>query len=205
MAHRIGLRVACMAFAMGMLSVVAIGCGDDSDDDGPSAGTGAGTGAGAGAGAGAGGAGAGGAGAGGAGGTAGRGTAGMAAPAPCGTPIGSTMCSMGKMLPGAPAPSPACCDMDSGNICGVVVDAMTMACEGLDQMGTDDPSCPTEMSVIASPLAGCCKPDGKCGVRSSAAALNGCVERTDLPMGFLMTGTPPLQAMNCGGMDDGGM
>ncbi len=205
MRHSINLKkIACTAFAVGLLGAGAWGCGDDTaEDDAPAAGTSA-----AGAGGTSGGAGgtSGGAGgtSGGAGGASGGsgGAGGMAATVPCGT----ATCSPGT-LSGMPAP--ACCDMDSGMVCGLAYNAMG-GCEGLMQPGTDDPSCPTELSTIMTNLVGCCKPDGKCGVRSGQ--LMGCVERTDYPVEFLaMVGTPPappppLAAMDCGGGDaDGGI
>jgi hypothetical protein len=51
------------------------------------------------------------------------------------------------------------------------------------------------MSVASTMLAGCCTPDGKCGVRSGT--LRGCIERTDYPPLFLMSMTQ-LTAADCG-------
>ena len=102
-------------------------------------------------------------------------------------------CNPMVMLPGAAMPSPACCDMDSGGGCGVVVSTMG-DCEALDQPGTDNPACPSEMSVAGTTIVGCCKADGKCGVRSGV--LRGCIERTDYPPAFLMS-MMPLAAAPC--------
>jgi hypothetical protein len=105
-------------------------------------------------------------------------------------------CDPKVTLPGASAPSAGCCDMDSGGACGAVVDTMG-GCEAIDQPGTDDPSCPSAMSSAGTAIAGCCKSDGKCGVRSGV--LRGCIERTDYPPGFLMS-MMQLEAANCGSM-----
>lgn len=94
------------------------------------------------------------------------------------------------------APGMPCCDMDSGGACGAVVDMMG-GCEAVGQPGTDDPSCPSAMSSAATTIVGCCKPDKKCGVRSSV--LRGCIERSDYPPLFLMS-MMPLEAMDCGSM-----
>jgi len=104
------------------------------------------------------------------------------------------VCDPKVTLPGASDPSPGCCDMDSGGACGAVVDTMG-GCEAVDQPGTDDPSCPSAMSTAGTALAGCCKPGGKCGVRSGV--LRGCIERTDYPPGFLMS-MVQLEAADCG-------
>jgi hypothetical protein len=104
------------------------------------------------------------------------------------------LCEPMVTLPGATGPSPGCCDMDNDGACGAIVDMMG-ACEAVDQPGTDDPSCPTEMSVASTMLAGCCTPAGRCGVRSGT--LRGCIERTDYPPGFLMSMTQ-LTATDCG-------
>lgn len=93
-------------------------------------------------------------------------------------------CDPKVMLPGGTGPSPGCCDMDSAGACGAVV-SMMGDCEAVDQMGTDNPACPSEMSIASTMLAGCCKSDGKCGVRSGT--LRGCIERTDYPPTFLMS------------------
>jgi hypothetical protein len=93
-------------------------------------------------------------------------------------------CNPMVMLPGATMPSPGCCDMDSAGACGAVVSTMG-DCEAVDQEGTDNPACPSEMSAAGTMIAGCCKPDGKCGVRSGV--LRGCIERTDYPPAFLMS------------------
>jgi hypothetical protein len=167
------------------------------DDDGNQGGGFAGTPAG-GAGvpaAGAGGAGGAAAGAGGAAAGAG-GSAGMAAP-----PVmcGGMMCNA---VMSANGPLPACCDTANGDICGATVSMDGMQCVGVGQSGEDDPSCPMEMSVIMTPLAGCCKEDGKCGVRSGT--LMGCIERTQYPVTFLAAPAmgmmaAPLTAADCGG------
>jgi hypothetical protein len=202
MRHSINLKkIACTAFAVGLLGAGAWGCGDDTaEDDAPAAGMSAAVAGGTTGGAGGTTGGAGGT-TGGAGGTTGGsgGSGGMPATKMCGTAT-----CMGGMLQGQM--SPPCCDEDSGNVCGLTVDAMTGACEGLMQPGDPDPSCPTELSVITTELVGCCKPDGKCGVISTS--LMGCIERTDLPPAFLMGApmTPALTAMDCGGGDaDGGI
>jgi hypothetical protein len=106
----------------------------------------------------------------------------------------SKVCEPMVTLPGQTQPSLGCCDMDSGGACGAVVDMMG-ACEAVNQPGTDDPSCPSEMSTAGTMIAGCCKSDGKCGVRSGV--LRGCIERTDYPPGFLMS-MMQLEAASCG-------
>jgi hypothetical protein len=106
------------------------------------------------------------------------------------------VCDPKVTLPGAAAPSLGCCDMDSGGACGAVVDTMG-GCEAVDQPGTDDPSCPSAMSTAGTMIAGCCKADKKCGVRSGV--LRGCIERADYPPGFLMS-MMQLEAADCGGM-----
>jgi hypothetical protein len=194
-------EVARSALVIGLLASGAWACGDDDDGDEPTAGTGAsGTGASGTGASGTSGGGSGGSGGGGSGGSGGTG----GTPAPMTIMCGTATC-MGGMLQGTP--TPPCCDMDSGNVCGLVIDAMTMACEGVMQPGTDDPSCPSEMSIIMTNLAGCCKPDNKCGVRSGS--LMGCIERTDYPTQFLaqvnMMAPPPLSAVDCGGDTDGGI
>ena len=122
--------------------IAALGCtkaADDGDDDGntPSAGSGGAnvpT-------AGIGGTGAGGSGAGGAGGAAG-----MAAPAvTCGGKMCMPVAAGGMMVP-------ACCDMAHGNLCGATIGV----CVGLGQPGTDDATCPMEMSAAMTMLPGCC-------------------------------------------------
>jgi hypothetical protein len=105
-------------------------------------------------------------------------------------------CDPKVTLPGAPAPSEGCCDEDNDGACGAVVDEMG-GCEAVDQPGTDDPSCPSEMSTAGTMVAGCCTAAGACGVRSGV--LRGCIERTDYPPGFLMSMTQ-LEAADCGGM-----
>jgi hypothetical protein len=97
---------------------------------------------------------------------------------------GGVPCNPMVMLPGATMPSPGCCDMDSEGACGAVV-SMTGDCEAVGQMGTDNPACPSEMSTAGTTIVGCCKPNGKCGVRSGV--LRGCIERTDYPPTFLMS------------------
>jgi hypothetical protein len=103
-------------------------------------------------------------------------------------------CAPMVTLPTVPGPAEPCCDDDSGGGCGVVVSTMG-ECEALDQPGTDDASCPNEMSALGTPIAGCCKPDGKCGVRSGV--LRGCIERSDYPPTFLMS-MMQLTALDCG-------
>lgn len=104
-------------------------------------------------------------------------------------------CDPKVTLPGQTMASPACCDADNGDACGAVVD-MTGACEAVDQLGVDDPSCPSEMSTAGTMIAGCCTPAKKCGVRSGV--LRGCIERSDYPPGFLMS-MMQLTAQDCGG------
>jgi hypothetical protein len=104
------------------------------------------------------------------------------------------VCDPKVTLPGASEMSAACCDMDNGGACGAVVDTMG-ACEAVDQPGADDPSCPSEMSVAGTMIAGCCTPGKKCGVRSGV--LRGCIERTDYPPAFLLS-MMQLQAAPCG-------
>jgi hypothetical protein len=104
------------------------------------------------------------------------------------------VCDPKVTLPGMSEMSPGCCDMDNGGACGAVVDTMG-ACEAVDQPGTDDASCKSEMSVAGTMIAGCCTPSKKCGVRSGV--LRGCIERTDYPPGFLMS-MMQLEAADCG-------
>ena len=100
-------------------------------------------------------------------------------------------CNPMVMLPGTTMPSPGCCDMDSDGACGAVV-SMMGDCEAVDQEGTDNAACPSEMSAASTMIAGCCKPDGKCGVRSGV--LRGCIERTDYPPAFLLSMMPLAEA-----------
>ena len=157
--------------------IAALGCTTtpEDDDEGGGAGTPAAGGAGApaagGAGAPAAGAGAGGAGA---------GAAGMAAaPVMCGTKMCSSFMSASgsTLMP--------CCDMVNGTICGGIV-GMMGECQGLGQPGEEDPSCASEMSVLGTPVPGCCRPDGKCGLKSGR--LMRCVERSVYPTAFVMSG-----------------
>jgi len=99
---------------------------------------------------------------------------------------------------------PPCCSDKEGLVCGAQTSMDTPPqCTALMQPGTDDPTCPTEMSVAMTALAGCCIPGGMCGVRS--ATLMGCIERSEYPIGFLMgMPTTPLASMACGGGGDGG-
>jgi hypothetical protein len=107
-----------------------------------------------------------------------------------------TPCDPKVTLPGASEPSEGCCDEDNDGACGAVVDEMG-SCEAVDQEGSDDPSCPSEMSTAGTMIAGCCTPAGACGVRSGV--LRGCIERTDYPPGFLMS-MMQLEAAECGSM-----
>lgn len=104
------------------------------------------------------------------------------------------VCDPKVTLTGAPGPSPGCCDMDSGGVCGAVIDTMG-GCVGVDLPGTDDAKCKGEMSVAGTMLLGCCTPSKKCGVRSGV--LRGCIERTHYPPTFLMSGMS-LDAADCG-------
>jgi hypothetical protein len=188
------------ARALTLAIMVSLGaCGDDDGGDGGgeagdgesgSGGGGAGMAGGTGGSGGRAGAGAGGGGA----GTGGAG--GMPASIECGgETCNAVMSVMGAL--------PPCCDDDSGGICGATV-GMAGECEGVGQPGMDDSDCPSEMSVAMTMLPGCCTPDDKCGVRS--ATLMGCVERTDYPTTFLMSGEQ-LDEVDCdggGGDTDGG-
>lgn len=82
-----------------------------------------------------------------------------------------------------------CCDEDSGNICGA---GFGSACEGLHQAGDVTDECPSETSVGGENLAGCCRPDGRCGVWIAAGF--GCVERGDV----MEIGVGPFDARSCG-------
>ena len=117
---------------------------------------------------------------------------------------GSTLCQPITTATGAMLN--ACCDAMNNNSCGAVVDPMTMppTCVATMQPGTDDPSCPSAMSVLMMPVMGCCKPDGMtCGLRSGT--LMGCVSRAQYPTAFLAAGQAPLMPATCGGDVDGGM
>ena len=189
-------RMIRLALAIGLIGTLAVACGGDDDDDN---GGGAGGGAGSSAGTGGSTAGTGGSTAGTGGSTAGTGgstagTGGSMAPVMCSGMMCSAVMSAQGMLP-------PCCDTDSGNACGATV-GMAGECEAINQPGDLDLSCPDAMSVLGTPVPGCCKPDNKCGVRSMT--LNGCVERTDYPPSFLMGGMA-LEAIDCGGDTDGGM
>lgn len=196
MGYSMKTKMGRAALVVGLLGMVAWGCGGDDDDDDDGSGGSAGSTAGM-SGAGAGGM---------AGGTAGTraGTGGAAAGT--GGSMATVTCN-GVVCPRvmlSTMMAPACCDMDNGGVCGAAYDAMNpMACEATKQEGMPDPTCPSAMSVLQTPLMGCCKMGNKCGVMS--ASLMGCVERTDYPTQFLAMGTGPLQAVNCGGsIMDGG-
>jgi hypothetical protein len=192
-------QFAWAARALTLAIMVSLGaCGDDDGGDGDGdAGDGEAGNGGGGMGAGSGGRGGSTSTAGtGAGGSGAGGAGGMIASIECGgDTCNAVMSVMGAL--------PPCCDEDSGGICGATV-GMMGECEGVGQPGTDDADCPSEMSVAMTMLPGCCTPDDECGVRS--ATLMGCVERTDYPTTFLMSGEQ-LDAVDCdggGGDTDGG-
>ena len=184
------------ALMVGLVATLAWGCGGDDDDDddagsGGSAGSAGSTAGTSGSSAGSGGTKAG------SGGSSGAGSGGSMATKMC-----NGMTCPAVLLNGMMAP--ACCDTDSGGGCGAQYNMMDPTqCEGTKQEGMLDPTCPDAMSVLGTPLKGCCKMGNKCGVMSMS--LMGCVERTDYPTQFLMMGSPMLNAVNCGGsIMDGG-
>lgn len=193
MGYSMKTKMGRAALVVGLLGMIAWGCGgDDDDDDDGTAGMAGST------------AGSSGAGTGGMAGSAGSkagtggsmaGTGGSMAPVMCGGVMCSPVLLQGMM-------APACCDTDSGGGCGARYNAMNpMDCEGIKQEGVADPTCPSAMSVIGTEVPGCCKMGNKCGVMS--ASLMGCVERTDYPTQFIMGGMA-LQAQMCGADMDGG-
>jgi hypothetical protein len=124
-----------------------------------------------------------------------NGEAGSAAPAMAAVMCGGVMCTESVDLGGTMLGP--CCDTDSGDICGAGAEnPMTgeLECEGLDQPGELSPDCPDAMSVFGTTLAGCCKPDGMCGVMSNVGY--GCVERSDQNPTSVMNG--PLESIACG-------
>jgi hypothetical protein len=195
MRHSINLKkIACTAFAVGLLGAGAWGCGDDTaDDDTPAAGTNA-----AGAGGTSGGAGGSSGGSGGSGGAA-------AMPIPCGTPA----MDCAPIMTAAGTTLMPCCDASMGNACGAITGMMgtTPICTARKQMGTVSDECTDAVSVLTMPVEGCCRPDGMCGLLSNTLEMS-CVERSKYPLGFL-GGTPPptmpLPSETCGGDADGGI
>ncbi len=187
-----GAVALCMALCMGVVS-----CGDD-DSDGSPGGTGGtwatgGTGGSADAG------GSGGSG-GASGSSAGMGGTGASVDASRGDAAGGTtgftfpdagpvMCGGQQCTAPEGSPLSACCT--AADVCG---GGLAGTCQEWDMPGTLDPSCPDHaMAMGGTTLSGCCKPNGNCGVMSSAGL--GCVERTELA-GYA---GGPLDQMACGG------
>jgi hypothetical protein len=170
-------------------SMAGVGCGgDDSTGGGGSGGSGGAGGAtggsagkaGSGGGAGSGGAtgGTGGTGTGGAAGTGGMdaGGKGGSAGAEAGTDgpttvmCGTQTCSQISNTPAGNLP--ACCPMGEMNACGGILTLAGNACVTTTP-GTPDSSCPSITATVT--LAGCCRPNGMCGVNGSLLRL-GCAD-----------------------------
>jgi hypothetical protein len=198
-------RALSLSLIVGFLCVGAVGCGDDEEETpmggaGGAGGTGGDSGEsgeGGDGGGGTGGGGAGGAGGGGDGGGGAGGAGGMAPPMPmmCGATLCSPISAGGTMLN-------VCCP--SGDACGAVTGgtATEPMCTELGQVGMDVDAaiCPTFINALNTPASGCCRPEGKCGLRS--ASLMGCIERTVYPEAFLSmlaadVAMFPLQAIDC--------
>jgi len=212
-------RALSLSLIVGFLCVGVVGCGDDEDET-PAGGTGGSGGSGGSSGTagdggdGGGGTGGGGTGGDGGGGTGGGGTGGTGGmPAPDLTPIscpGATaMC--GPVSAGGMMLQP-CCDAANGDICGAVTGGTVAApvCTGVGQVGTDVDAaiCPTFINALNMPASGCCRPEGKCGLRS--ASLMGCIERTVYPERFLSSAAAdvamfPLLEIACTPDEDAGM
>jgi len=209
---------AVLTAALFLGSMAGVGCGGDDDTtsgstggSGGTAGTG-GSGGGKGGSGGATGGAAGIGGTGGSGGTAGTdggagkgGSAGSAGgdastSIMCGTQTCGPVSALGQMFP-------PCCPMGEMNTCGATVAQAMGACI-TRTTGTPDTSCPSVMATI--PLAGCCRPNGFCGLNFSLAML-GCADPTPLGgMGNIPCGPdasrPPDGAppADTGGGDTGG-
>jgi hypothetical protein len=67
----------------------------------------------------------------------------------------------------------ACCVDPTRSRCGLV--ATANACVERDQPGTLDPTCATLPDTALGTLAGCCRPDGTCGVLEERFGL-GCAQ-----------------------------
>jgi hypothetical protein len=182
---------AVLTAALFLGSMAGVGCGDDDTGSGGTGGTGGSAGSGGTAGKGGTGGSTGGtAGTGGSAGTvdggAGKagsaGSAGGGGDAPTTITCGTRTCGP---ITGAAGQLTACCPMGEPNACGGVVTQAANACITATP-GTTDATCPSITAQI--PLAGCCRPNGMCGVSASLLGL-GCADPTalggrgDLPCG----------------------
>lgn len=110
---------------------------------------------------------------------------------------------------------PACCPDGVANKCGTDVTqlssflpAIPPGCLEHDQPGTIDATCPSQSQTIQGytiDFAGCCRPDGMCGLDTSAAGsflgVNfGCIDKTPLLDG----GSPEACGGGTGGAGGGG-
>ncbi len=199
-----------LAQALGMvLLLVAAGCGGDDDDDGSGGSGGDGLDAGVGT---AGSGGAGGADGGGSGGSGGAGgmdggtedgggsggLGGEGGGGSSGADAGPLMC--GGEVCEAPEGSQlaACCTTEDE--CGGNLGWATGPCQPWDMPGELDETCPSHTFIGgAIDLLGCCKPNGNCGVMSSAGL--GCIERTELAR----YAGGPLDEIACGELSDAGI
>ena len=179
---------AVLTAALFLGSMAGVGCGDDETTTTGTAGSGGSGGSTGGTAGKAGSGGSGGAtgGTGGTGGTAGMagsgGTAGKAgsagsdagSDAPTSITCGTRTCNpVSGGVAGTLAP---CCPMGEMNACGGIVTQAGGACI-TTTLGTPDMSCPSVMAQI--PLAGCCRPNGFCGLNFSLVML-GCADPTPL-------------------------
>jgi hypothetical protein len=210
-------RALSLSLIVGFLCVGAVGCGDDEEEtpaggsggSGGSSGTAGDGGDGGGGTGGDGGDGGGGTGGGGTGGDGGGGAGGGGPDlTPISCPGATAMC--GPVIAGGMM-LPSCCDAANGDICGARTDAMDATkCTGVGQVGTDVDAaiCPTFINALNTPASGCCRPEGKCGLRS--ASLMGCIERTVYPTAFLSMAAAdvamfPLLEIECTADEDAGM
>jgi len=98
-----------------------------------------------------------------------------------------------------------CCLPDGE--CGVSTDPISTAisveggCQAHNQVGYFDGQCPSVPSPVGGPLAGCCRPDGRCGNDLGAIGL-GCVRAA--PAGGGVSYCNPFEQMGTGGASSGG-
>jgi hypothetical protein len=194
-------RLFSIGFMVLGLSLSAAGCAGDDDDGSAGMGSGGSAGATGGSGGSTGGSGGTGdtggmGGSGGSTGGSGGSTGGSGGMGMTPTPImcGSNSCTVGAVP--AMFGISACCTEEMA--CG----ANTGECLPTGQEGTNTTDCPSATSLQMFPLAGCCKPDGRCGLDYSGVEI-GCVAREEVTQAMVMGW--PLNAMPCGDDNDAGM
>jgi hypothetical protein len=190
---------AVLTAALFLGSMAGVGCGGDDDTGGGGAGgsggSGGATGGSGGSGGGKGGSGGSGGATGGTGGTGGTTDGGGKGGSAGGDAATTIMCGTSTCGPIMNVPIlgmlPPCCPMDTPNACGGSFVLAGGSCLTTTP-GVADSTCPS-LTLMGFPLAGCCRPNGMCGVDFSGIML-GCNDTAGLPGG--MPGGP------CGG--DGG-